>query len=54
MVIDSLEYASEVIAPNGNTWFFHDHGGMRKVVSRREISKIELKFGYIQRPLKSG
>lgn len=27
MVIDSMEYASEVIAPDGKTWFFHDHGG---------------------------
>ncbi len=27
MVIDTLDYASEVIAPNGKTWFFHDHGG---------------------------
>ena len=30
MVIDSIEYASEVIAKNGKTWFFHDHGGMVK------------------------
>jgi copper chaperone NosL len=28
MIIDSLEYASQVIAPEGKTWFFHDHGGM--------------------------
>ncbi|MCT7910399.1 hypothetical protein N5912_01010 [Arcobacter lacus] len=28
MVIDSLNYASQVIAPDGKTWFFHDHGGM--------------------------
>ena len=28
MVIDNLTYASQVIAPNGKTWFFHDHGGM--------------------------
>jgi nitrous oxide reductase accessory protein NosL len=27
MVIDDLTYASQVIAPNGKTWFFHDHGG---------------------------
>jgi len=26
MVIDELDYASEVIAPDGKTWFFHDHG----------------------------
>jgi hypothetical protein len=30
MVIDSIEYASQVVAPNGKTWFFHDHGGMIK------------------------
>ena len=28
MVIDDLTYASEVIANDGKTWFFHDHGGM--------------------------
>jgi len=27
MVIDDLTYSSEVIAPDGKTWFFHDHGG---------------------------
>lgn len=27
MVIEDLEYASQVIAPDGRTWFFHDHGG---------------------------
>ena len=26
MVIDNLTYASEVISPDGKTWFFHDHG----------------------------
>jgi len=26
MVIDELDYASQVIAPDGKTWFFHDHG----------------------------
>jgi len=28
MVIDSMTYVSQVIAPTGKTWFFHDHGGM--------------------------
>jgi len=28
MVIEDLTYASQVVAPNGDTWFFHDHGGM--------------------------
>lgn len=27
MVIEDLSYASQVIAPDGKTWFFHDHGG---------------------------
>jgi len=27
MVIEDMTYVSEVIAPNGKTWFFHDHGG---------------------------
>lgn len=26
MVIKDLTYASQVIAPDGKTWFFHDHG----------------------------
>jgi nitrous oxide reductase accessory protein NosL len=28
MVIETLNFASQVIAPDGRTWFFHDHGGM--------------------------
>lgn len=28
MTIDDITYASQVIAQNGKTWFFHDHGGM--------------------------
>ena len=27
MVIENLGYVSQVIAPDGKTWFFHDHGG---------------------------
>ena len=27
MVIEDLSFASQVIAPDGKTWFFHDHGG---------------------------
>lgn len=26
MVIDELSYASQIVAPDGKTWFFHDHG----------------------------
>ena len=28
MVIEDISYASQVVAPSGKTWFFHDHGGM--------------------------
>ncbi len=27
MVIEDLQYASQVVSPSGKTWFFHDHGG---------------------------
>ena len=27
MVIEDLEYASQVVSKDGKTWFFHDHGG---------------------------
>ncbi len=27
MVIEDLEHASQVVALDGKTWFFHDHGG---------------------------
>jgi len=27
MIIKDLMYASQVVAPDGKTWFFHDHGG---------------------------
>ena len=28
MIIDELSFASQVVAPDGRTWFFHDHGSM--------------------------
>jgi hypothetical protein len=28
MVIDDISYSAQVVSPSGNTWFFHDHGGM--------------------------
>jgi hypothetical protein len=28
MIIDSLDYASQVVSQDGKTWFFHDIGGM--------------------------
>ncbi len=39
MVIDEIEYASEVISPDGRTWFFHDHGGMVKWIERQPFKK---------------
>jgi hypothetical protein len=39
MVIDSIEYASQVVAPNGRTWFFHDHGGMIKWLEQKPFKK---------------
>lgn len=27
MVIDNLNYISQIISKDGKTWFFHDHGG---------------------------
>lgn len=38
MIIDTLEYASQVVAPDGKTWFFHDHGGMANWISQREFA----------------
>jgi len=43
MIIDDLAFASQVIAPDGKTWFFHDHGGMAawlKTKSFRENAVI--------------
>ena len=39
MVIDSIEYASEIVSPSGETWFFHDHGGMVKWLERQPFKK---------------
>ena len=37
MVIDTLEYASQVIAASGKTWFFHDHGGFINWLKDKEF-----------------
>jgi len=37
MVIDDLEYVSQVISPNGKTWFFHDHGGFVKWLEDKDF-----------------
>jgi len=39
MVIDNLKYASQVIAEDGRSWFFHDHGGMIKWLEERPFRK---------------
>lgn len=35
MVINDLDFASQVIAPDGKTWFFDDHGCMAAWLSAR-------------------
>ena len=37
MVIEDLAYASQVIAPDGRTWFFHDHGGFVHWLSSKKF-----------------
>ncbi|PHQ64661.1 MAG: hypothetical protein COB99_08470 [Sulfurimonas sp.] len=37
MVIDNMEYISQVISPSGKTWFFHDHGGFIKWLEDKEF-----------------
>ena len=37
MVIDSFEYASQVIHEDGKTWFFHDHGGMANWLKNKDF-----------------
>ncbi len=39
MVIDDLGFASQVIAPDGRTWFFHDHGGMAAWLKTRPFQE---------------
>jgi nitrous oxide reductase accessory protein NosL len=37
MVIEDLEYASQVSIKNGKTWFFHDHGGFVNWLKDKEF-----------------
>ncbi len=37
MVINDLEYVSQVVSPTGKTWFFHDHGGFVKWIEDKEF-----------------
>ncbi|OIP54428.1 MAG: hypothetical protein AUK54_06345 [Helicobacteraceae bacterium CG2_30_36_10] len=39
MVIEDLEYVSQVIAKSGKTWFFHDHGGFVNWLKDKEFEK---------------
>ncbi len=39
MVITELDYASQVIAPDGKTWFFHDHGDFVEWLDDKEFKK---------------
>ncbi|WP_324170679.1 hypothetical protein [Sulfurimonas sp.] len=37
MLIDNMEYISQVISPSAQTWFFHDHGGFVKWLEDKEF-----------------
>ncbi len=39
MVIEDLDYASQVVAPSGKTWFFHDHGGFVNWLKDKEFQE---------------
>ena len=37
MLIDNMDYISQVISPTGKTWFFHDHGGFVKWLEDKDF-----------------
>ncbi|WP_294965674.1 hypothetical protein [Sulfurimonas sp.] len=37
MLIDNMDYISQVVSPSGKTWFFHDHGGFVKWLEDKEF-----------------
>ncbi len=39
MVIEDLHYASQVVAKDGKTWFFHDHGGFINWLKDKEFKE---------------
>ena len=39
MVIDNMDYISQVISSSGKTWFFHDHGGFVKWLEDKEFKE---------------
>jgi nitrous oxide reductase accessory protein NosL len=48
MVIEDLSYVSQVVAKNGKTWFFHDHGGFVHWLADKEF-KDEAKIWVMSR-----
>jgi len=44
MVIEDLEYASQVVAPDGKTWFFHDHGGFVHWLEDKKFKNDVIKY----------
>lgn len=44
MLINSLEYASQIISEEGKTWFFHDHGGMANWLNSKSFKDTALVF----------
>ena len=39
MVIEDLNYASQVVGPDGKTWFFHDHGDFVEWLKDKPFAK---------------
>jgi len=39
MVIEDLSYAAQVVAPDGKTWFFHDHGDFVEWLKDKPFAK---------------
>jgi len=37
MVIEDLDFASQVVSKSGKTWFFHDHGGFVNWLKDKEF-----------------
>lgn len=46
MVIDNLNFASQIVAPDGKTWFFHDHGSMVVWLNRKPFKKEAVVWVY--------
>lgn len=37
MIVDGLKFSSQVIAPDGRTWFFHDPGGVPRFLKDKSF-----------------